>query len=113
MGTSALLTARSRAGELGGLQSPRAALPLFFQAAVLCLTPPVAMETIRAGTGEDQHSWMGRRIQAASTRAQTFSVGESRPRPSRPIHRANDYLGPGARPCVLVWQAPLRVPVPH
>lgn len=96
LGRSTLLTVGSRAGELGDLQSPRAALPLFLQAAVLCLTPPVAMETIRAGTGEDQHTWVGR-IQAASSGPRPAMWGGSREKPSRPICRAKDVLalGPG------------------
>lgn len=112
LGRSTLLTVGSRAGELGDLQSPRAALPLFLQAAVLCLTPPVAMETIRAGTGEDQHTWVGR-IQAASSGPRPAMWGGSREKPSRPICRAKDCLGPGARPCVLCDKHPLGVTLPY
>ena len=50
------------------------------------------METIKVGTGEDQHTWVGR-IQAASTGPKPAVLGVHREKLSRPIGRAKDYLG--------------------
>lgn len=51
------------------------------------------METIRAGTGEDQHTWVGR-IQAVSTGPKPVVLGVHREKLSSPLAgQTKDYLG--------------------
>lgn len=62
------------------------------------------METIRAGTGEDQHTWVGR-IQAVSTGPKPVVLGVHREKLSRAIGRTDQglpWLGPRASLYVIV-----------